>query len=127
MITVTTTINSNCNNETFTIGSYNGFEILIRDKDGYVNATKLVNNINYRDSITKKVKNIIRNHEFNNLEKENKTERRSDEFQLTPLYYLLPAIFSNKFRGTYVHRELLTIICIKASVKYLRIISKIMK
>jgi hypothetical protein len=38
------------NNETFTIGSYNGFEILIRDKDGYVNATKLVQLINERDN-----------------------------------------------------------------------------
>jgi hypothetical protein len=38
------------NNEQFTIGSYNGFEILIRDKDGYVNATKLVQLINDRDN-----------------------------------------------------------------------------
>jgi hypothetical protein len=126
MTTLTTTLNSNCNNETFTIGSYNGFSILIRDKDGYVNATKLVNDINDRDSITKELKNIIRSPEFQALEKEIMNERRSAQFEPTPPHYILPAVFSNELRGTYVYRELLTIICVKASVKYLRIVSKIM-
>jgi hypothetical protein len=55
MMAVTTTLNSNCNNETFTIGSDYGFSILIRDFDGSINANKLVNDINEKDSI-KKVK-----------------------------------------------------------------------
>jgi hypothetical protein len=38
-----------CNNETSTIGSYNWFSILIRDKDGCVNVTKLVQLINKKE------------------------------------------------------------------------------
>jgi hypothetical protein len=50
------------NNETFTTGSYNGLEILIRDIDGYVNATKLVHQINQKEN---KRKQLI--HSFNEL------------------------------------------------------------
>jgi hypothetical protein len=62
-----TIIKSNCNNETFTIGSYNVFSIFIRDKDGYVNAAKLVNDINDKESITKEFQNIIRSPDFRAL------------------------------------------------------------
>ncbi|GMO12600.1 MAG: hypothetical protein Ta2E_00930 [Mycoplasmoidaceae bacterium] len=55
--TTTTTIKSNYNNEIFTLGSYNGFSILIRDSDGYVNAPNLINNSNDNESITKELKN----------------------------------------------------------------------
>jgi hypothetical protein len=48
------------NDETFTIGSYMGFEIMIRDKDGYVNATKLLQLINEKENTNKLLKNIIR-------------------------------------------------------------------
>ena len=32
-----------CNNETFTRGTYNGIPVLIRDKDGFINATDMCN------------------------------------------------------------------------------------
>jgi hypothetical protein len=48
MMAQVTTSKLNSNNETFTAESYNGFEILIRDIDGYVNATKLVQQINQK-------------------------------------------------------------------------------
>jgi hypothetical protein len=118
--------NSNCNNETFTIGSYKGFKILIRDKDGYVNATNLVNDINDRDNITNELRNIIRSPEFKALEKEITAKKRSVEFEWIPIHYLLPAVFSNELRRTYVYKEFLIIICVKTSVKYLRKVSKIM-
>lgn len=28
-----------CNNETFTLSTYNGFKIIIRDSDGFINAS----------------------------------------------------------------------------------------
>jgi hypothetical protein len=52
------------NEETFSVSSYNGFSILIRDKNGYINATKLVNDINEKELITKKLKNIVISPEF---------------------------------------------------------------
>ena len=43
MTTTTNKINGRVKGkiETFTIGTYNGISVLIRDKDGYINATKL--------------------------------------------------------------------------------------
>jgi uncharacterized membrane-anchored protein YhcB (DUF1043 family) len=105
------------NNETFPISTYNGFSILIRDKDGFVNATKLVNDINDKELPTK---------ELIALEKAILEENESAQIERTPLHYLLPNNFNNEVRGTYVYKELLTIICIKASAKYLRIVGKIM-
>jgi hypothetical protein len=63
---------------------------LIRDKDWYINATKLVNDINDKDSITKELRNIIRNSEFQALEKENTDKKRSVEFERTlyTIYYI---------------------------------------
>jgi hypothetical protein len=58
-MTIITTIKSNCNNETFTIGSYKGFLLFIPDKDGYVYATKLITGINDQELITKEVPNIL--------------------------------------------------------------------
>ncbi|GMO20328.1 MAG: hypothetical protein Ta2E_11540 [Mycoplasmoidaceae bacterium] len=91
----TTTLKSNCTNETFTVGSYNGFSILIRDKDGYVNAPTLINDIKDKESITKELKNIIRSPECKALEREIFADRRSGEFHLTSFHYILPSVFSH--------------------------------
>jgi hypothetical protein len=125
MTTLTTTLNSNCNNETFTIGSYNGFSILIRDFDGSVNATRLVNDINDKESITKKLRNILNGPEFQALEKQMMSEGVVLKNNTT-LHYVLPSVFRNDLRGIYVHKGLLTLICIKVSIKYLRTVSEIM-
>lgn len=63
-MTTTGTIKSNCNNETCTISRDNGFSILISDKDGYVNALKLVYHINDKKSFTKELINIIQSPEL---------------------------------------------------------------
>jgi hypothetical protein len=42
------------------------------------------------------------------------------------LHYILDISLNINVKGAYVHRESLTIIWIKASVKYLRIVEKIM-
>ena len=34
------------NNESFTRTTKNGFSVIIRDSDGYINATKMVNDMN---------------------------------------------------------------------------------
>jgi hypothetical protein len=79
-----------------------------------------------KELITKELRNITRSPEFIALEKEILEENEPVQIERTPLHYLLPNNFNNEVRRTYVYKELLTIICIKASVKYLRIVGKIM-
>ncbi|KAA6365465.1 MAG: hypothetical protein EZS28_039008, partial [Streblomastix strix] len=112
------------NNENFTIGSYNGFEIMIRDSDGFINATKLVQQINEREHTTKELRNITRSPVF--VEYKQYLEKISPFNLNGPLCYLLPTAFMNDVRGTYVHKQLLNIICIKSSVKYLHHVTTIM-
>ncbi|KAA6375590.1 MAG: hypothetical protein EZS28_028882 [Streblomastix strix] len=112
------------NNENFTIGSYNGFEIMIHDSDGFVNATKLVQQINEKEQTRIQLTNITRSPVF--VEYKQYLEQ-SGLFNLKePLCYLLPTAFMNDVRGTYVHKQLLNIICIKSSVKYLHHVTTIM-
>ncbi|KAA6383972.1 MAG: hypothetical protein EZS28_020502 [Streblomastix strix] len=120
--TSTTQITSN--DETFTKGSYNGFEIMIRDKDGYVNATKLVQQINEREHTTKELRNITRSPVF--VEYKQYLQNISPFNLNGPLCYLLPIVFMNDVRGTYVHKQLMNIICMKTSVKYLHYVTMIM-
>ncbi|KAA6368891.1 MAG: hypothetical protein EZS28_035581 [Streblomastix strix] len=90
----TTTIITS-NNETFTIGTYNGFEIMIRDKDKYVNATKLVQLINERENTNKQIHNINRSpmyKEFKNFIQ----QRGVGEIYRYPLEYNLPSTFVNE-------------------------------
>jgi hypothetical protein len=63
--------------------------------------------------------------EFIALEKEILDEYSTAEIQSCSLHYILGNQYS-EYKGTYVYKELLTIICIKESVKYLRIFGKIM-
>ncbi|KAA6385794.1 MAG: hypothetical protein EZS28_018680 [Streblomastix strix] len=112
------------NNETFTIGSYNGFEILIRDKDGYINATKLLQQINEREHQHKPLKNIIRSPMYQDYK--NYIIQGGQLNLSQPLDYLLPTSFINDLRGTYVYKELLNIICMKASMNYLHDVNNIM-
>ncbi|KAA6377684.1 MAG: hypothetical protein EZS28_026791 [Streblomastix strix] len=83
------------NNETFTISQYNGFEIIVREKDGFINATKLVQIINESEHTNKQIKKIVQS-------------------------------IINHVRGTYEHKELLNIVCMKACVNYLHQVTKIM-
>ncbi|KAA6374914.1 MAG: hypothetical protein EZS28_029559 [Streblomastix strix] len=112
------------NNENFTTGSYNGFGIMIRDSDGFLNATKLVQQINEREQTRKQLTNIARSPDF--VEYKQYLEQ-SGLFNLKgPLSYLFRTAFMNDVRGTYVHKQLLNIICIKSSVKYLHHVTTIL-
>lgn len=51
-------------NETFTRGTYNGFAVTIRDSDGYVNAPKMVADINALTNQKKDFRAILRNDQF---------------------------------------------------------------
>jgi hypothetical protein len=55
MTTGTTTSITVSKNENFVRGTYNGFSILIRESDGFINATQLVDAINELDSLNKEL------------------------------------------------------------------------
>ncbi|KAA6400044.1 MAG: hypothetical protein EZS28_004432 [Streblomastix strix] len=114
------------NNETFTIGQYNGFEIIVREKDGFINATKLVQIINEREHTNKQIKKIVQSimcRDYKQLLSENSV---GQNFTQQLLDYQLDNNFSNHVKGTYVHKELLNVVCMKACVNYLHHVTKIM-
>jgi hypothetical protein len=50
---------STSNNQNLINGSYTGFSILIRNKNGVVNSTKLVKDINMQEGLSRKARNSI--------------------------------------------------------------------
>ncbi|KAA6364890.1 MAG: hypothetical protein EZS28_039583 [Streblomastix strix] len=115
------------NNESFTIGSYNGFEILIRDYDGYVNATKLVQLINEQGNTRKLLKNITSTQMYRDYKKFIQDKSAGlKTIQPPQLEYQLINEYINEVRGTYIHKKLINIICMKTSIKYLDIVTDIM-
>jgi hypothetical protein len=116
------------NNETFTTGSYNGFEILIRDYDGYTNATILVHQINQKENKRKQLKSFFKGTDFNELKDEilkNLQDNMVGKI-LPTLQYVLRHGYTNEFMGTYVHSKLVSAIALWASAKYYLIVSEIM-
>ena len=105
--------------EKFVNGSYNGISILIREKDGYVNATKLCN------QFRKEFRHIKRNqswHEFyNEFVKEYVGRDKNPD-----LIYELKKGFSNDYSGIYVHPKLINTISFWVNPKYAVYVSKIM-
>ncbi|KAA6355175.1 MAG: hypothetical protein EZS28_049298 [Streblomastix strix] len=115
------------NNESFTIGSYNGFEILIRDQDGYVNATKLVQLINEQENTNKQLKKITLTQMYRDYKRLIQDKSAGPKKDQPPqLEYQLINEYINEVRGTYVHKKLINIICMKTSIKYLDIVTDIM-
>ncbi|KAA6358364.1 MAG: hypothetical protein EZS28_046109 [Streblomastix strix] len=114
------------NNETFTIGKYNRFAIIVREKDGFINATKLVQIINEREHTNKQIKKIIQSIMYRDYQQLLSENSVGQNFTQQLLDYQLDNNFSNHVRGTYVHKELLNIVCMKACVNYLHQVTKIM-
>jgi hypothetical protein len=122
-----TTSKLNSNDETFTAGFYNGFSILIRDNDEYVNATKLVQQINQKEN-KKKLKSFFKGSDFGELKDEllAKLKETGTGKILSVLRYGLKDGYSQYFYGTYVHPKLVKAIAMWTSVKYLLTVSEIM-
>ena len=58
------------NGEKFIKSSYNGFSILIREKDNYINATKMVREINQITNKKKQLKTIFKSYDYQDFIKE---------------------------------------------------------
>lgn len=109
-----------CNNETFTLSSYNGFKIIIRDSDGYINASDVVKQINEAEKTKKQIKTLFKSVQYQDFEKTLKTILPGKELK----YNLLNV--KNNLRGSYVHPKIINFVCFWCSPKYASLDSKIM-
>lgn len=110
-----------CNNETFTLSAYNGFKIIIRDSDGYINASNIVKQINEQENTKKQIKTLFKSVQYQDFEKALKNILPNKELK----YNLLNNV-SNYLRGSYVHPKIINFVCFWCSPKYASLDGKIM-
>lgn len=109
------------NNETFTQGVYNGFKIIIRNSDGYINASDVVKQINNRENTTKQIKTLFKSVQYQDFE-----NRLRNILQGKILKYNLINNVNNNLRGSYVHPKLINFVCFWCSPSYALFVSEIM-
>jgi hypothetical protein len=104
------------NNESFTVGTYNGVSTLTRDKDGYVNADKLCHDVN------KDFKDFRTSRRWKEMVKYWKTHERQGE---QPATYKLKKGYS-QCQGIYIHKDLVFVVAMWADVKFALSVCEIM-
>ena len=123
MTTTTNKINGRVKGEieTFTIGTYNGISVLIRDKDGYINATKLA--ARYSENKRKHLERFLKSEDMVRIIQywtENECKMCRPESGATnetrPYYQILKA--SNEFKGMFVHPDLIHFVAQWVDVSY---------
>ncbi|KAI5514465.1 hypothetical protein TVAGG3_0461680 [Trichomonas vaginalis G3] len=118
------TFTNKSNGETFTKGTYNGIEVLRRDKDGYINATKMareagrLNHLN-RFLNSAKMQEIL---EFWMNEYGGATFGSTSK----QAFYELTKGVINEFKGIYIHPDLIHFVAEWCSVKYAFYVKDIM-
>jgi hypothetical protein len=110
------------NDETFTRGTYNGINIIKRNQDGFINATKMCLQFD------RKFKKIFDNHAWREY-----YEAAREQYMANTvgpvwdrLMYELKLGVSMVVRGTYVHPKLINYICFWASPRYAVTVGEIM-
>ena len=123
MTTTTNKINGRVKGEieTFTIGTYNGISVLVRDKDGYINATKLA--ARYSENKRKNLERFLKSEDMSKIiqywtENECKLRRLGSEAtnETRPYYQILEA--SNEFKGMFVHPDLIHFVAQWVDISY---------
>lgn len=110
-----------CNNETFTLSTYNGFKIIIRDSDGYINASNVVKQINKKEKTVKQIKTLFKSVQYQDFENALKTILPGKILK----YNLLNGIFKY-LRGSYVHPKIINFVCFWCSPSYALLVGEIM-
>ena len=108
-------------NETFTISTYNGFKIIIRDSDGFINASNVVKQINDKEKTKKQIKTLFKSVQFQDFENYLKTILPGKELK----YNLLNDV-SKYLRGSYVHPKIINFVCFWCSPTYALLVGEIM-
>jgi hypothetical protein len=115
MTTTTTTTINNQNGDLFTIGSYNGFNLTIHDKTGYVNASKLCDDISSTECIERRFRDFKSRGKWKNI-KEIWVRVETSTPNSEPIYQLNKG-YDNDFKGFYVHPDLIHYVAEWASLK----------
>ena len=107
-------------NETFTQSVYNGFKIIIRDSDGFINASDVVRQINEKEKTRKQIKTLFKSVQYNDFENHLKTILPGKE-----LKYNLNEV-PKQLRGSYVHPKIINFVCYWCSPTYALLVGEIM-
>lgn len=107
-------------NETFTLSTYNGFKIIIRETDGFINASNVVKQINDTEKTKKEIKKLFKSVQYHDFENYLKTIIQNEN-----LRYILNDV-PKKLRGSYVHPKLINFICFWCSPNYALLVGEIM-
>lgn len=110
-----------CNNETFTLSTYNGFKIIIRDSDGFINASDVVRQINKKEKSAKQIKTMFKSVQYKDFENTLKNILPNKE-----LKYNLQNNVNNILRGSYVHPKIINFVCFWCSPSYALLVGEIM-
>ena len=106
--------------ETFTRGTFNGISVMIRDNDGYINASKLGND-------SKRSRDYIRSERFNQICQywtKNRSARNHAHPNSLPKYTLTNV--ENDFKGVYVHPDLIHFVAEWVDIEYSFTVADIM-
>lgn len=108
-------------NENFVRKSYNGFSILVRESDNFINATKLCHEICIKEGKrTKEFYHLKKSPQF--IDYVDYIKNKNSSYQTINLYYDLGSKALNDIRGYYIHKELINCVITLTSIKYLDII-----
>ena len=107
-------------NEKFTFSTYNGFKIIIRDSDGYINASDVVRQINKKEKSAKQIKTMFKSVQYQDFENNLKTILPGKN-----LKYNLNEV-PIQLRGSYVHPKIINFVCFWCSPTYALLVGEIM-
>ena len=110
-----------CNNEIFTLSTYNGFKIIIRDFDGFINASDIVKQVNKQENTKKQIKTLFKSVQYQDFENKLKTILPNKELK----YNLINNVY-NEFKGSYVHPKIINFVCFWCSPSYALLVGEIM-
>ena len=107
------------NGETFTKGTYNGIEVLRRDVDGYINATKMAKDAGKYNNLHRFLQSVkmieILDYWYKN--EVNYGPLKNDRTEIQAFYELYKGV-ENDFKGIYIHPDLIHFVAEWCSVEY---------
>ncbi|KAI5539441.1 hypothetical protein TVAGG3_0017000 [Trichomonas vaginalis G3] len=118
------TFTNKSNGETFTKGTYNGIEVLRRDKDGYINATKMAREAGRLNHLNRFL-NSTKMQEILEFWLKEYGGAKSGSTSKQAFYELTKGVM-NEFKGIYIHPDLVHFVAEWCSVKYAFYVKDIM-
>lgn len=111
------------NGEEFTRSDYNGISVIIRDKDGYINATKIAK----ANGKQKNLERFLKSERWNEIcEAYKNSLPKNQDNEKIETFYVLGSGYSNDTKGSYVHPELIYFIAEWCNISYAINVSTIM-